>query len=182
MKKYILFSVLTVLSVLADQLSKLWIVNNIRYRGEPIEIIPGFLDLVHAQNHGAAFGILQGQMWVFAVFTLVAMGVLVQMLVQIEDDDRFQSIALAMIASGAIGNAIDRVRMQYVTDFIRVYTENPSISAFCIEYFGTDEWPSFNIADTTIVIGMLMFLFHYLFLEKAQNEAAAPAQEDQPSA
>lgn len=177
MQKYILFTVVTIISVLADQLSKLWIVNNLRYRIDEIEVIPGFLSLVHAQNRGAAFGIMQGQMIVFAVFTLLALGVLGQMLWQLEKDDRFQSFALAMIASGAIGNAIDRARLQYVTDFIRVYTENPNVSAFLIEYFGTNEWPSFNVADATIVIGLLMFLFHFLFLEQDQDVKPEPPQK-----
>ncbi|MFT4975772.1 MAG: signal peptidase II [Myxococcota bacterium] len=170
MKKYILFAIVTALSVLADQLAKLWVVSNLRYRVDEIEIIPGLLSFVHAQNRGAAFGIMQGQMLVFAVFTVLAIGVLGQMLWQLDKDDRFQSFALAMIASGAIGNAIDRARLGYVTDFIRVYTDNPDISAFCIQYFGTNEWPSFNIADATIVVGLLMFLFHYLFLEKDDKE------------
>jgi len=173
MKKYILFAVITVMSVLADQLSKLWVVQNLRYRIDEIDVIPGMLSFVHAQNRGAAFGIMQGKMFIFAIFTLLALGVLGQMLWQLEEDDYFQNIALAMIASGAVGNAIDRGRQQYVTDFIRVYTENPDISAFFINNFGTNEWPSFNIADTTIVIGLLMFLFHFLFLEKNPN--AEPA-------
>ena len=177
MKKYIIFTVLTVISVVADQLSKLWIVNNLRYRRDEIELIQGLLSFVHAQNHGAAFGILQGQMIVFAIFTVIALGVLGQMLWELDKDDLFQNVALAMIASGALGNAIDRARLGYVTDFIRVYTENPKVAAFCIKWFGTTEWPSFNVADTTIVIGLLMFLFHYLFLEEKADKKNAPTPE-----
>jgi signal peptidase II len=169
-RKYIIFIVSTIIFTLIDQLSKLWVTNNIRYRIDEIELIPGFLSLVHAQNRGAAFGIMQGQMIVFAVFTLVALGVLGQMLWQLDRDDRFQSLALGLIASGAIGNGIDRAYKQSVTDFVRVYTDHPGVSAWLRENFGTTEWPSFNIADAAIVVGLLMFLFHFLFLEKDSEE------------
>lgn len=165
-QKYIVFTIIAVLFTLFDQLTKLWVTNNIRYRVDEIEVIPGFLSFVHAQNRGAAFGIMQGQMIVFAVFTIIAMVVLGQMLWQLEPDDRFQSFALGLIGSGAIGNGIDRAAKQSVTDFIRVYTDHPGVSTWLRENFGTTEWPSFNIADAAIVIGLLMFLFHYLFLEK----------------
>ena len=169
-RKYILFTIVTVLFTLFDQLSKIWVTNNIKYRIGEIEVIPGFLSFVHAQNRGAAFGIMQGQMIVFAVFTIIALGVLGQMLWQLEADDRFQTTALGLIASGALGNGIDRVYKQSVTDFVRVYTENEAISGFLRDNFGTTEWPSFNIADAAIVIGLLMFLFHFLFLEKDADE------------
>lgn len=169
-RKYIIFIISTILFTLADQLTKLWVTENIRYRIDEIEVIPGFLSFVHAQNKGAAFGIMQGQMIVFAVFTVIALGVLGQMLWQLDKDDRFQSLALGLIASGAIGNGIDRALKQSVTDFIRVYTDHPGISSFLRENFGTTEWPSFNVADAAIVGGLLMFLYHFMFLEKDAEE------------
>ena len=177
MQKYVIFGVVTALMVLADQLSKLWVVNNIRYRIDEIEVIPGFFSLVHAQNKGAAFGIMQGQMIVFAVFTVIAMAVLGQMLWQLEEDDRFQSFALGMIASGAIGNAIDRATKQSVTDFLRVYTDNPKVTAWLSSNNLPTEWPSFNIADAAIVVGLLMFLFHFLFLERDQDVEPEPPEK-----
>lgn len=174
MQKYVLFGVVTGVMVLLDQLTKLWVVNNIRYRIDEIDVIPGFFSLVHAQNRGAAFGIMQGQMAVFAVFTLVAMGVLGNMLWQLDKNDRFQSIALGMIASGAIGNAIDRATKQSVTDFLRVYTDNPRLTSWLASNNLPTEWPSFNVADAAIVVGLLMFLFHFLFLERDQDVEPEP--------
>ena len=176
-QKYILFAVVTAVMVAIDQATKIWVVNNIRYRVDEIEVIPGFFSLVHAQNKGAAFGIMQGQMWVFALFTLVAVGVLGHMLWQLDPRERFQNVALAMISSGAIGNAIDRAHKQSVTDFLRVYTDNPKISEWLVSLFGTSEWPSFNIADAAIVIGLLMFLIHFLFLEKDEDVKPEPPAE-----
>ena len=177
MQKYVIFGVVTAVMVLVDQLTKIWVTNNIAYRLGEIEVIPGLFSLVHAQNKGAAFGIMQGQMIVFAIFTVVAMGVLGQMLWQLDEDDRFQSFALGMIASGAIGNAIDRAVKQSVTDFLRVYTDNPSIVQWLSDKGIPTEWPSFNIADAAIVVGLLMFLFHFLFLERDQDVEPSPPEK-----
>ena len=79
--------------------------------------------------------------------------------------------ALGLISSGAIGNAIDRAMKQSVTDFIRVYTENPTLKEMLINSpYGSAEWPSFNVADAAIVIGMGMFVIHWLFLEKDEDD------------
>jgi len=177
-----MFSIWTVVLVVLDQITKIWVVQNIRYRTEEIDLIPGFLSLVHAQNSGAAMGILDNfeyRMHLFAVFTVVAMVVLLQMLWQLPDNDRFQSIGLGMITSGAVGNAIDRVDKQSVTDFVRVYTENATLKPFLIDTFGTAEWPSFNVADAAIVVGLGMFLLHFLFLQEDQDDLQ-PSPPEEP--
>jgi signal peptidase II len=118
------------------------------------------------------------RMHVFAVFTVVALVVLGQMLMQLPDDDRFQGLGLGLITSGAIGNAIDRVHKQSVTDFIRVYTDDPELSAWLISTpLRSAEWPSFNVADAAIVVGLGLFVIHWLFLEKDEEVEPAPPQE-----
>jgi signal peptidase II len=167
--------------IVLDQATKIWVVDNIPYGRGEIELLPGFLSLVHAQNRGAAMGMLdtfEYRMHVFAVFTVVALVVLGQMLMQLPDDDRFQGIGLGLITSGAIGNAIDRVHKQSVTDFIRVYTDDPELSAWLISTpLRSAEWPSFNVADAAIVVGLGMFVIHWLFLEKDEEVEPAPPQE-----
>jgi signal peptidase II len=86
------------------------------------------------------------------------------------DDDTFQNWALALLTSGVIGNAIDRVHKQSVTDFLHVYSDNPKIQPILIDVIGSTAWPSFNIADAAIVIGMIMFGVFYIFLEKDQED------------
>jgi signal peptidase II len=181
---------LTTLLVVVDQLTKVWTVRALSYSGQKlpphtwdgikqlgydasnpaeIPVIPGFLSFIHAQNPGAAMGMLNSfdqRMWVFLVFTIVAVGVLVSMYRQLPDDDRFQSATVALILSGAIGNAIDRAHKQTVTDFIRVYTDSPGPKAWLIENVGTAEWPTFNVADAAIVVGVAMYLIHYLLFER----------------
>ena len=134
-----------------------------------IEVIPGFFSFVHTQS-GAAFGIMQGQMYIFAIFTLIAFGTIVWTLVQMPDDDNFQNWALALLTSGVIGNAIDRTHKQSVTDFLHVYSDNPKIQPILIDVLGSTAWPSFNVADAAIVIGMIMFGIFYVFLEKDQED------------
>lgn len=177
--KYILFGVVAIVFTAIDQWTKILVQRNIGPLSEEIQVIEGFLSFVHAENPGAAFGMFGDsayRMYFFGVFTLIALGVLGRMLYELPRDDRFQNVALGLIASGAVGNAIDRVMKQSVTDFIRVYTDNPTLKEMLIKSpYGSAEWPSFNVADAAIVVGMLMFVIHWLFLEKEEEDGDAPA-------
>lgn len=171
---------MAVIWIFVDQVTKIWVVNNIRYRTEEIKIIDGFFSLVHAQNKGAAGGMLNDyeyRMVVFAVFTVVALGVLWQMYLEIPKSDKFQATALGLVLSGAIGNAIDRIDKQSVTDFLRVYTENPTLKPILIDWFGTYEWPSFNVADANICIGLGMFIWYFAFLQEDEDDLAPDPPE-----
>jgi signal peptidase II len=190
-----ILTLLTGALVLVDQLTKLWTVRALRYSGQnlaastwdalksmgydaknpdEIQVIPGFLSFIHAQNPGAAMGMMltfEHRMLVFLVFTVLAVGVLFNMYRQLADDDRFQSATIALILSGAVGNAIDRVHKQTVTDFIRVYTEYPPLKHWLVTSspLHSSEWPTFNIADAAIVVGVGMYLVHYLFFERDRD-------------
>lgn len=172
-RRNIAFFLVTALGVALDQLTKAWIVANVElYRGE-IPILPGFLSLVHAQNPGAAMGMLQDfeyRFVLFGVFTVIAVVVILDFFRRLPRDEAFLAGTLGLILSGAIGNAIDRVRQQYVTDFIRVYTEHPPLKSWLIERFGTNEWPSFNVADSALVVGVCLFLVHFLIADDREQE------------
>jgi signal peptidase II len=182
----VLFVGVTALGVLADQLTKWWVVHNIPADGaRPIQVIPHFLDIVHAKNPGAAFGMLgdfEQRHWVFLVFTVVPGGVIFDMFRKLPTDDWYQATALGLVLSGAVGNAIDRVRQHYVTDFIRVYTDLPWLERWLLDTLHTAEWPSFNIADSTLVVGVVMFVIHQLFLDggKAKPADAAKGTDAKP--
>lgn len=177
-RKYILAGLVAAFFVLVDQATKIWVVKNIRYQVEEINVFDTSwvsMSLVHAQNKGAAFGVMHGQITFFLVFTTFALGLLVYMLREVPDDDRFQTVAIGLILSGALGNLIDRIDKGSVTDFLRVYTEHPGLSAWLIKSpLHSNEWPSFNVADAGIVIGLGMFAIHYLFLEK--DQATVPSE------
>jgi len=181
---WIWFSV-TVVFTIIDQWTKIWVVGKHEAGELPITVIDGFFELVHTQNPGAAFGMFanSGQtterMIFFGVFTVIAVGVMFHMLWQLPKGDRFQTTAIGLITSGAIGNFIDRVDKQSVTDFLRVFSQNDTAISLFGKWFGLRSrqggpvvevaWPSFNVADAAICIGLGMFFFHYLFLEKDEE-------------
>jgi signal peptidase II len=180
-RRNVLFVGVTVLGVLADQLSKWWVVHNIPAEGgRGITIVPHFLEIVHARNPGAAFGMLgdfEHRHWIFLVFTIIAGIVIVDMFRKLPPNEVYLSTALGLVLSGAIGNAIDRVRQHYVTDFIRVYTDLPALKGWLLDTFNTNEWPSFNVADSALVVGVAMFVIHQLFIEGRKKPATVAVTE-----
>ncbi len=172
--KYTVFLLISIVMIALDQITKIAVVSRITYMREEVEIIPGFLSLIHAQNPGAALGFLAEQpasirMFVFTVFTIIAVAVLLSMLLQLSPGDRFQAGMLALIFAGAVGNAIDRVLKQSVTDFIKVYTDQPALKDWLVNHVGTNEYPSFNVADSAIVVGVGLFLIYYMFFEDSRK-------------
>src|SRR5687768_8201324 len=113
------FGLVTVLGVLVDQGTKWWVVHTLPANGgRPIDVIPGFFSIVHAQNPGATFGMLgnfEYRHWLFLAFTVIAGFVIVDMFRKLPPNDAYLSTSLGLILSGAIGNAIDRVANGYVT-------------------------------------------------------------------
>ena len=183
-RKYIVFFVVFAVSVAIDQGTKWWIVAHVEFAKGEIEVIPGFLSIVHAQNPGAAMGLLRNyehRHYLFLVFTLIALAVIVDLFRRLPRTDIFMSLVLGLILSGAVGNGIDRLHKRTVTDFIRVYTDLPSLKAWLINNFGTYEWPSFNVADSALVVGVGLFLIHYMFLEeKETDEGVDLPPDDEP--
>jgi signal peptidase II len=120
--------------VVADRLSKLWIVSHFRIL-ESHSLLDGFLSITFIRNYGAAFGILDGQRWLFMI---VACGVLAGMIwfYRRYRPDTLMQLALGFVGGGAGGNMADRVYYGAVVDFISV-----------------GWWPVFNLADVAIVSG-----------------------------
>jgi signal peptidase II len=113
------------------------------------------------------------RMWLFGAFTIVAVVVLGSMYRQLADNDRFQTVTISLILAGAVGNAIDRVHKQTVTDWIRMYTDYPPLKAWLLQTrWHTNEWPTYNIADSCIVVGVILYLLYYLVFAKDQDTRA----------
>lgn len=179
-RKTLIFWMVFAVFLILDQVTKVWVYTNLEYRVDEIVLIPHFLSIVHAQNPGAAFGILTTFAYrhlVFLAFTVIAVVIIVDMYRRLESDDRFGAVALGLILSGAVGNGIDRVHKQTVTDFIRIYTDDPEWVPWLRNTFGMAEWPSFNVADSTLLIGVIMFLVHSMFFDTAEErlESTEPA-------
>jgi len=168
-RRNITFALCAVLGLVADQASKAWIVGNIALNTGEIEVIDGFFSLVHVKNPGALFGlgadVAYGSV-IFLIFTLVALYVIADMFRRLPPSDVFMSSALGLVLSGALGNGLDRLRLGKVTDFLRFYSEDPGVVSFFEGLGLSAEYPSFNIADAALVVGIGMFIVHYLFLEK----------------
>ena len=156
-----LFALVFLAAVVADQLSKWWIIANFALY-ESREIIPGFFNFTLLTNNGAAFSILAGQpaLWRQAFFVAINCIALVVIAIaqrRIGRNDRLYTVALALIAGGAAGNLIDRLRFAYVVDFLDVYV-------------GASHWPAFNIADAAINVGVALFLLNSLVLEPRKEK------------
>ena len=128
MSKYKLASIWAVLTIVLDQVTKLWLIHVMEpWTGKPI--IPGFFNLVHVLNKGAAWGFLDDdhidwQRPLFIVISLAAVLVIAYMIRLTREQDRLMITGLGMIAGGAIGNVIDRVWLGSVIDFLDISTRS----------------------------------------------------------
>ena len=133
--------------IVLDQLVK-WIVLGYFAGRGPVEPVTGFFNLVLTCNKGAAFSFLAGapgwQTPLFTGFALVA-SVVVSVLIVKNPGKRLFCAALALVLSGALGNAIDRVRLGCVVDFLDFHAAGW-------------HWPAFNVADSAITIGAVLLI------------------------
>jgi signal peptidase II len=152
--------------IVLDQITKAVVAARIPLHAT-INVIPGFFDLTHVRNTGAAFGILAGEassgrtLLLTGVALVVFSGVVVYAWRSPARDTILQS-ALAFISGGAVGNLIDRIRFDSVTDFLRFYV-------------GAHEWPSFNMADSAITTGVLLLAWD-IWRRPGQEPAASPGK------
>jgi signal peptidase II len=168
-RKYILFSVLGVLTILLDQWSKIWARTNLQPLrfGEKKTVIEGYFDMRYSENPGVAFGMFQNLQGGRVILTLVALFALVMVVLYLrKTDDKHTRLhaALGLIGGGAIGNLIDRIALGKVTDFI-------------VWRYKQHEWPAFNIADAALVIGVCLMVLDMLLAPK-QPAAANTASPD----
>lgn len=138
---------LSVLVVIFDQLTK-YIASTTLDMHQSIAVMPMF-NWTLRHNTGAAFSFLADaggwQRWFFAIIAVVVSFVIVAWIKKLQQHEKLQAIALALILGGAIGNVIDRIWLGYVVDFIHVYYQRW-------------DFPAFNIADSAISIGVALIL------------------------
>jgi signal peptidase II len=147
----LLFIALVVL--MADQATKM-VIHFFLPLYDKKEIIPGFFNLFHVRNTGAAFSFLAGEfsLWrqlFFIGVSLVAIGVIFYIHGSLKEEDHWPRRALGLILGGAFGNLVDRLRLGEVIDFLDFYV-------------GAYHWPAFNVADSCITIGCFILLYHFL--------------------
>ena len=141
---------LFVILVIADQLTKHLAVVRLKNQAA-YNLINGILEFNYLENRGAAFGVLQNQKYFFVFVALIFIGVIVFVLIKVPTQKKYYSlnILLVMIAAGAVGNMIDRVRYDYVVDFIYLV---------CIQF------PIFNVADIYVTTATVILVFQILFV------------------
>ncbi len=129
-----------------DILTKLWAIRTLApeiegFPGRTIQIIPGFMNFQYATNPGAAFSLFSDHTGVLAIISFIMSAIILAYWYFLPKQEYWGRGALALVLSGAIGNLIDRAFRGYVIDFIDVYV-------------GQHHWPTFNIADSSICVGV----------------------------
>jgi signal peptidase II len=152
----VIYYVIAAVIIALDQFTKWLVVINMEVR-ESIPIIENVLYLTSHRNEGAAFGILQGQMWLFYIATVGVVAAIIYMIQTQLNGSRWYGTALSLVLGGAVGNFIDRVLEGAVVDFIDMY-------------IFTYNYPIFNVADMALVTGVIMVIIHVFMEEKRQEK------------
>ena len=151
----------------ADQASKAWAIRTLPLH-EPRDLVQGFLGLVHVRNTGVAFSLLANldPGWVHPILILVsvlAMGAVLAYIAYLPCRGA-APVGLGLILGGAIGNLIDRARLGYVVDFLDLYWRG-------------HHWPTFNVADVGISVGVALLVIDMVFSPKEPADASRPAAD-----
>lgn len=159
-RNWLIFLLLLVL----DQLTKVWAFSYLSAHGS-VEIIPGLFNLTLILNPGAAFGMFSGledyyrRLVLFGV-SFVALVVVLHFMAKEARGDSWAQAALSAILAGAVGNILDRLRLDAVIDFLDFY-------------LGTYHWPAFNVADSAITLGVGILILRVFLRSKEDPSGAA---------
>lgn len=147
-----LFMALFVLGVTAaDQISKVLVVQNIPLYSQ-VEVIPGLVHLTYVRNTGAAFSLFQGMQWLFlVVFLALTVAIIWEFSKKRLPFTTLERWCIAAIYAGGLGNMIDRLRLGYVIDMIKV------------EFIS---FPVFNVADCFVTCGCILLILHLTFFNR----------------
>lgn len=142
----VLSLILAALGAGADQAVKYLVIQNVKPNGD-LTLLPGLLDITYVENTGVAFGLLQGYVWVMIAVTSVLILAMLCVLAFYRNHTALSRLACILILAGGIGNLIDRIRLGYVVDYVRV------------SFFP----PVFNLADSFVVLGAILLLAYAIF-------------------
>ncbi len=146
-----------VIAIFIDQITKWLVVHNLKGK-DSITIIPNVFELHYLENRGAAFGMLQNKQIIFLIgasIVLIAIGYLYGKIPRTSHYFWLRFCAV-LVCAGAIGNMIDRIRLNYVIDFF---------------YFSLIDFPIFNVADCYVVVACVLFAILVLFYYKDEDFA-----------
>ncbi|QQK81966.1 signal peptidase II [Salicibibacter cibi] len=154
-----IYYLLALVVIIADQLTK-WLIAAYMEIGETIPIIEDVIHITSHRNAGAAFGILQGQMWLFYIVTIIVTVGIVYFIKKMGRTDKWIGIPLGILLGGTIGNFIDRMLYGEVIDFVDVY-------------IGTYSFPIFNVADSALTVGVILLIIKLFIDERREKKEKA---------
>ena len=148
--------ILAVILFIIDQATKYIALTKLKPLGS-VTFIDGFMDFTFVENRGAAFGILNGRVWLLLVIAAVICIVIIAAMLKMPNTKEYKWLkwSLMLILAGAIGNVADRLFRGYVVDFFE---------------FTFIKWPVFNVADIYVVIGTIVMAVLVLFVIKDDKE------------
>ena len=151
---------LTALVILVgDQLTKALVVANVAV-GERVNLIGDLVQVWHAQNRGASFSLLQGASLLFLVVSIFSVGMVIYFHRALRARGWWLHLVLGVILGGTLGNFVDRLRQGAVTDWLSIG-------------IGDLRWPTFNVADSSLVVGIGILVLYLLLDRPDTREAAA---------
>ncbi len=130
--------------VVVDQLTKYWAVTRLRPTGS-VSVIPGYFDLSYVENQGAAWGMFAGHQVFLIAFSLMTLVFLLWKRRQLFLPLWGSTLTMSLLFGGIIGNLIDRIRLNYVIDFLDFHWQGA-------------HFPAFNVADASICCGVFLFI------------------------
>jgi len=139
-----------------DQWSKRWVTENLQFHA-PVEVLGPFVRLTYTRNSGVAFGLGAGTGFPYYLFSIIAILVILGMFVRRAVQGRWQTLSLALIMGGALGNLVDRLASGEVVDFIEIG-------------WSRWHWPIFNVADSAVSVGVVMFALAWSHRERIAHE------------
>lgn len=172
MKQNWKFFLISLLIIIVDQATKLLVRIKIPLY-HSIDVLGKYFRLTHVENDGAAFSLSLGaySRWIFIGLTLVLIGLFVYLIIR--QNQKLQKLYYSFILGGAIGNLVDRVIFGRVTDFFdSLYPRIPSAWNW---FYSFDRWPIFNVADSMIVIGMILFAIDAIILDNKRKKSLEEA-------
>ncbi len=153
----LLVTALTILA--ADQLTKALVVTNLAV-GEKAQLLGDLVQVWHAQNRGAAFSLFQGGTALFVVVSVLSIGMVAYFHRNLRDRATWLHVVLGIVLGGTLGNFTDRLRLGYVTDWLSVGV-------------GETRWPTFNVADSSVVVGIGILVVYLFLMSPDRREATA---------
>jgi signal peptidase II len=148
----------------ADQVTKALVVANLPV-GSRTDVIGDLVQIWHAQNRGAAFSLLQDSQILFLAVSAIALVTIAYFVRSLHGRSLWLYAILGLVLGGTLGNLTDRIRQQYVTDFVSVGV-------------GNVRWPTFNVADSSIVVGILTIIVLLAVLERGDQEPRSGPRPD----